>query len=225
MENITKYISSFLYAAVISGLGAGVWFTILEPSFVWLFNHLFQFWDLIHTNFIDSIYERALKEEVTIWYANITLYLRFIFLFVFFILIKKMNDSLIRRSAEIGNEKVIGYVNKIVLISYFLFIIVAFFALSHIYKASIAKTISAYAYDGLEIVRPNMTESEYLELKSKIIQGNSKSDFNLISNQLKNYADSDHVLPKEPAQLDMISLLSFVNNVEMAPPPNQILKE
>jgi hypothetical protein len=67
-----------------------------------------------------------------------------------------------------------------------------------VFLVSTEAKISTYAYKGIEIVRPNMTELEYLELKSKILQGQSKSDFNSISEHLQSYSDAAHVLPDKP---------------------------
>lgn len=198
MKNLSKYLTSFLYAAILSGLGYGVWTNFLEPFLLWLFNNLFQFWDSVQSSFIDSIYDRAMKEEVNIWYANTTLYLRFIFIFLFFFFVRNINANIIKIISKSSNEKINRLLNRIILINYFLLIIITFILMSHIFSVSQAKTISSYVYRGIEIVRPNMTETEYIKLKSKIIQGNSKTAFNYISESLKSYSDQDHVLPDEP---------------------------
>lgn len=198
MKNLSKNVRSFIYAAILSGLGYGVWTKIITPLFNWIFNNLVHFWDLSHSNIIDRIYKRGLQEEVTIWYEDIRSFIGFILVIALYFFITKLISNWKDIYSNQRYRKTPITLNILTSTSYSLLLISAISINLQVYLSKAQMNISSYAYKGIEIVRPNMTELEYLELKSKILQGKSKSDFNAISEKLKSYADDNHVLPEEP---------------------------
>jgi hypothetical protein len=112
MNKISKYIISFFYAAVISGLGYGVWTKIITPLFNWTFNNLFHFWSLFHSNFIDIIYKNALQEEVNLWYEDLRSLIIFILLISAYFFITKINQNWLSIHSNYNNSNKLFFVSN-----------------------------------------------------------------------------------------------------------------
>lgn len=193
-----KLLAGLISAVLVAALANGLWDLALKPFLFWLIDSLINIYDNINTGYLDGIIQDSFSQHITPASSAIHTKLQFVTVILFVLLCAHGIKGLTQK-INFYEEPSLKDTNVIKLI--FLYVTSIAFTVSVFYKISVndkIASISNYAYSSIEIVRPNMTEREYLELKSQYLQVIDKDDFEKISKTLESYSDESHVLPLKP---------------------------
>lgn len=195
---LAGFISALFLATLVDNLGD----LVFKPFLSWVGDETINIYVSVNAEYIDKIILRAMDDHINELTFFIYTGVNFSIVLLAYLIVAYLSERLLvmseRNLAE--SDSFLKRKNCHVLIIFLNIFLIAF-CITVFYKVIImdkVKEISSYAYSSIEIVRPNMSENEYLELKSQYLQVKNKDDFEKISETLDSYSDENHVLPEKP---------------------------
>lgn len=183
---LLKLFLSLLGLILLGALGSGLWEKVLNPFIDWFSKTFITIIGNFQSSYIDNIYKSSAlgPEKVSLMFSAV--FFLVIFSFIMYALFIYIN-----RTFRNGNS---AFILKFMVTTQLAgtFILIGILLV----RFPTVSSLSNYSYQGLEIVRPNMSEYQYYELKSELLQVMSKDDFLNFSKKLKSYEDDEHRLPE-----------------------------
>jgi hypothetical protein len=173
LSRILKVLGSIFAAIVLGAIGSGVWEKLLSPAISRLSDATAALISSMSSNYEDSIYQRAARDTTDLYSIKIA------FLIILAIGLTLVISIALRVLARASiHQRIQRMLNLLLgaqgLMGGLALVVLAFISMA---KVDTASRIKESSLRSLEILRPQMGDSEYFQMRSQYYSIEDKRDF------------------------------------------------
>ena len=202
-------LKSLLSIIFIGALGSGLWDILIKDLLYGIGEIFFRLMTVVHRGYVDALYEKVGNQsDAFLYLPSIALFVVLIFLpFFVFLILRRLYNKIDRLNApkpvKISkfDEKLfkIFATKRKIIYSVFIgfYLILSLLYIDLFIKWYSTKAAVCYVERSMEIIRPELSEEKYIEMRSRFRQiDNAEKTQAIISDLISIAANNGYILPE-----------------------------